>query len=149
MNDWLQFTQAAPDLAALGRRRLEHRIAYLATVRADGSPRVHPVSPFFAGEHLYVYMEPSSPKVHDLRRDPRYALHCAVSDNSGGEGEFLVGGFAREIEDEETRRRAFEGAAASGYSPQERYIVFELGITGAMSTIYEAGKARRAKWPTL
>src|SRR5438045_6528106 len=119
MDDLLQFAEASPDLTAFGRQRFERHISYLATVRADGSPRVHPVSPFFAGEHLYVYMEPTSPKVHDLQRDPRYALHSAVSDNSGGEGEFLVTGLAREIKDDETRQQAFEGAQAIGYLPQE------------------------------
>lgn len=146
MADWFQFAEAAPELAAFGRRQLERRIAYLATIRNDGSPRVHPVSPFFADDHLFVYMEPTSPKRHDLRRDQRFALHCAVEDNSGGDGEFLISGLALEITDEEMRRRAFEGAAASGYTPQERYIVFELGITSATATIYEAGEVKRAKW---
>ena len=146
MDDWQQFAEATPELATFGRRQLERRIAYLATLRADGSPRVHPVSPFFADDHLFVYMEPTSPKRHDLRRDQRFALHCTVEDNSGGDGEFLINGVAREVTDHEMRRRAFEGAAASGYSPQERYIVFELGITSATATIYEAGEAKRAKW---
>jgi hypothetical protein len=146
MEDWLAFTQAMPDLAAFGRERLERRISYLATLRADGSPRVHPVSPFFAGGHLYVYMEPTSPKVHDIRRDPRYALHCAISDNSGGEGEFLISGSAREITDEESRGGIFEGARAAGYTPQDRYIVFEFGVTSAMATTYEGGAVNRLRW---
>jgi hypothetical protein len=86
---WADFGKEAPHLEAFGCRRLERRIAYLATIRADGSPRVHPVSPFIGDGCLAVYMEPTSLKSADLRRDGRYSLHCAVEDNEGGEGEFL------------------------------------------------------------
>ena len=96
---WADFGKEAPHLEAFGRRRLERRIAYLATIRADGSPRVHPVSPFIGGGCLAIYMEPTSLKLADLRRDGRYALHCAVEDNEGGEGEFYVTGRAEEITD--------------------------------------------------
>ena len=54
-------------------------------------------------------MEPASPKVADLRRDPRYALHCGVEDNSGGNGEFHIIGRAEEITDQRRRTEAFEG----------------------------------------
>src|ERR1051325_1757108 len=99
MITWSQFAAAAPDLSAFGKARLENRIAYLATIRPDGSPRVHPVSPFIVAGHLFVYMEPTSPKGHDLRRDPRYSMHCAVEDNSRGGGEFLTRGRGQEIND--------------------------------------------------
>ena len=89
MLSWADFGAEVPHLAAFGRRRLERRIAYLATIRTDGSPRVHPVSPFISGGCLAIYMEPTSLKAADLRRDARYALHCAVEDNEGGEGELV------------------------------------------------------------
>jgi hypothetical protein len=84
MLSWTDFAAEVPHLEVVGRRRLERRIAYLATIRADGSPRVHPVSPFIGGGCLALFMEPTSPKVADLRRDARYALHCSVEDNEGG-----------------------------------------------------------------
>jgi len=37
-----------PDLAAFARERMEGRIVYQATLRLDGGPRVHPVSPWLA-----------------------------------------------------------------------------------------------------
>ena len=53
---WSQFAAAAPDLAAFGKQRLEKRIAYLATIRPDGSPRVHPdLSVHRAGTTLRLY----------------------------------------------------------------------------------------------
>jgi hypothetical protein len=146
MISWSRFAAAAPALAPFGKKRLEGRIAYLATIRVDGSPRVHPVSPFIADGRLFIYMEPTSPKGHDLRRDERYAMHCAVEDNSGGQGEFLIRGRARGIDDTKTRERAFEHARAIGYDPKERYVMFELLITEAMSTTYEGDRPVRARW---
>lgn len=99
---WRKFEFAAPELAALGTARLTGRIAYLATIRADGAPRVHPVSPFISHVTLFVYMEPTSPKGNDLRRDSRYAMHCSVEDTSGGGGEFCVRGRAVMIDDPQT-----------------------------------------------
>jgi hypothetical protein len=121
-------------------------IAYLATIRPDGSPRVHPVSPFIAGDYLFVYMEPSSPKGHDLRQDTRYALHCGVEDNSGGQGKFLVNGQAREIDDEEIRAEAFAQASTLGHNPQARYVLFELRVEEALAAVYEADQPKRTRW---
>jgi len=143
---WSEFAAVSPDLAEFGRRRLEGRIAYLATVRVDGSPRLHPVSPFIANGRLFVYMEPASPKAHDLARDRRFALHCAVEDNGGGGGEFLITGCGGKVIDQGVRRLAFEGAVAAGYKPDNRYVLFELEISAAMSTVYEDGKAKRVRW---
>jgi hypothetical protein len=135
-----------PDLASFGKERLEGRIAYLATVRPDGSPRVHPVSPFLSRNDLFVYMEPTSPKVLDMRRNARYAMHCGVEDNSGGQGEFFVRGRTVEVDDAKTRGQAFEEARKMGYDPQERHVLFELRIEEAMATVYENGRPKRSKW---
>ena len=43
MTSWTEFAQQAPELAAFGQARYQTGVAYLATVRADGGPRVHPV----------------------------------------------------------------------------------------------------------
>jgi hypothetical protein len=54
MTTWSDFQTAAPDLAAFGQTRFANRVAYLATLRADGSPRLHPVTPIIGGGHLYL-----------------------------------------------------------------------------------------------
>ncbi len=87
---WQNFANAAPELAAFGEKRFKAAPAYLATVRANGMPRVHPVTPIIAEGHLLLFMEPTSPKGHDLQRGSGYALHCTVADDSGGEGEFYL-----------------------------------------------------------
>lgn len=146
MATWSEFSADSPEMASFGKQRLERRIAYLATIRPDGSPRVHPVSPFIAKDHLFVYMEPTSPKGNDLRRDARYAMHSAVEDNSGGQGEFLIRGRAVEITDTESRKEAFEQARNMGYSPQERHILFELRIAEVLATVYEGDRPKRTRW---
>ena len=143
---WDDFATAAPEIAAFGLTRFETKIAYLATVRRDGSPRVHPVSPFVAGGRLFVYMEPTSPKGHDLRRDPRYSLHCSVADIEGGEGEFLVSGLARLHDDLQMREIAFAGAREAGFTPRDRYILFELTVESCLATTYGEGEPNRMRW---
>src|SRR5438477_12247521 len=117
---WGEFEASAPELAAFGATRLAGQVAYLATVRADGAPRVHPVTPIIGEGHLFLFMEPTSPKGKDLQRDGRYALHCAVSDSSGASGEFSVTGQARLVADSETRECA---KRVSGYAPKDRYVL--------------------------
>lgn len=146
MATWQEFAAAAPDLATFGAQRLAGKVAYLATIRADGTPRVHPVTPHIGRGHLFVYMEPTSPKGHDLRRDSRYALHCSVEDTSGGEGEFNIRGRATVVDDPATRAGLFEVARATGYHPQDRYVVFELSAESALSVIYAGGQPVRKRW---
>jgi hypothetical protein len=43
-------------------------------VRKGGGPRVHPVCPIIFDQGIYAFII-SSPKLSDLRRDGRYALH--------------------------------------------------------------------------
>ena len=146
MATWQAFAAAEPELADFAFERLDERLAYLATVKADGAPRVHPVSPFIGAGHLFVYMEPTSPKVRDLERDPRYALHCTVENNDGGEGELSISGRARMVLDPSQRTLAFDTARDAGQSPEERYIVFELGLEHVMATTYAGGHAHRRRW---
>src|SRR5574341_2401787 len=93
MTSWKEFAQQAPEFAEFGLARFQSGVAYLGTLRADGSPRVHPVTPI-VGEQVCLFMDPTSPKGKDLQRDARYTLHCSVENSSGGGGEFYVGGRA-------------------------------------------------------
>ena len=95
MTSWAEFAQQAPEFAEFGSARFRSGVAYLGTLRVDGSPRVHPVTPIL-GEQLFLFMEPTSPKGKDLQRDPRYTLHCSVEDSSGGSGEFVHRGLEPE-----------------------------------------------------
>ena len=82
-------------------------------------------------------MEPTSLKATDLKRDDRYALHCTVEDADGGNGEFGIRGSAIPIEDTNERTRLFAAAAAKGFHPKDHYVLFELRIETAFSTVYD------------
>lgn len=144
MATWAEFAADAPELAAFGAQRFESaEVAYLATVRHDGSPRVHPVTPIIGEGRLFLFMEATSPKGHDLRRDGRYALHSLVTDQDGTSGEFIIRGRARLVDDPAVRAVAVEAAP---YSPADRYILFELTAEGALSTVYKDDQPIRKRW---
>jgi len=76
MTSWQQFTDAAPDLAERARALLASTTnAVLGTIRADGTPRLSGIDPFFLGGELWIGSMPDARKGQDLRRDPRLALH--------------------------------------------------------------------------
>jgi len=130
---WGDFATAAPALADFGAARLLTPPAYLATARADGTPRVHPVTPIIGDGRLFVFMEPTSPKGRDLRARSWYALHSCVLDAVGTGGEFTVWGHGVPVDDPERRAAACEAAA---YEPEARYILFELGVEEARCNGY-------------
>lgn len=140
---WKALEEQDPELAAFGLERLNGKVSYLATIRKDGSPRVHPMTPVIGEGRFFVFMEPTSPKGHDIRRDGRYAIHCAVSDTTGESGEFILTGRARLVEDPQVRVLA---ASISSYAPAERYILFEFDLETAVSTVYTDEGAVRRRW---
>jgi len=141
---WREFASDAPGLAEFGAERFaQTSVAYLATVRKDGSPRIHPVTPIIGGGRLFLFMESTSPKGHDLRRDGRYALHSLVMDQNGTGGEFTVRGHASPTTDPAARRLA---ATAASYDPSDAYVLFELSVAEAASTLYQGGAPVRRRW---
>lgn len=101
MVTWAEFEAADPQMAAAGQGMLvPNKIAYLATVRADGAPRVHPVSPFIIEGRLFVATPPASPKARDQIRDGRYIIHALPGDD---DYEFRIRGRSRLMADSETK----------------------------------------------
>jgi Pyridoxamine 5'-phosphate oxidase len=123
MATWGGFAAAEPELAAFVSERLQAAPSYLATVRASGAPRVHPVTPIFTDDGLYLFMEPTSPKVADITERGWFALHNGVPDNSGTGGEASVSGTGHPVDDDAVRAAV---SAAASYDPAERYVLFEL-----------------------
>lgn len=131
---WNEFKKQAPEMAEYGRSRFASQVAYLATAGKSGSPRVYPVTPIIGVGRLFVFIEPSSPKGHDLRRDGHYALHSSVSDMDGTSGEFYIAGRALAIDDPELWQAVAEAAS---YDPPGQYVLFELLVEKAMTTDYD------------
>lgn len=143
MTTWGEFAAGEPELAGFGAERLRARPAFLATAREDGAPRVHPVTPIIGDGRLLLFMEPTSPKGKDLQRGSRYQLHCGVENDEGGGGEFYVTGAGRLVDPAEAA--LWELAKRVGYAPKPHYILFELSVDGAFSTVY-ADKVVRRRW---
>ena len=100
--NWGEFKRTVPEIARLGEERFEQTgLALIGTVRRDGSPRVSPVEPYLADDHLLLGMMARSKKAVDLLRDPRCVVHSVVSDRNGSEGEFKLRGRAVLVEDPE------------------------------------------------
>jgi hypothetical protein len=76
MAAWKDVEQAEPELAARVRRLFDAgRHKTIATLRADGAPRISGIECEFADGELKFGSMPGARKGADLRRDPRFALH--------------------------------------------------------------------------
>jgi hypothetical protein len=81
MTAWREFEQAEPEFAARVRGLFDaHRHKTIATVRADGSPRISGIEVAFEDGELVFGSMQHARKGADLRRDPRFALHSATVD---------------------------------------------------------------------
>jgi Pyridoxamine 5'-phosphate oxidase len=140
MLTWGELRDERPDLAETGRALLYQvgvGLGFLATVRADGGPRVHPVCPILTDDGLYLFVV-ASPKRADLRRDPRYALHAFPTDTN--EDAFYVTGVAEPRPDPAVRARLAEQylaverdmkAEPPGFADEQ---LFELRIATCLAT---------------
>ncbi len=136
MVTWKEFAAAAPELAQAGRSLLNQfrvGLAFLATVRKDGAPRLHPVCPVLSGDRLFVLITPTSPKRHDLLRDGRYALQTFPQPKPGSD-EFYIAGKALLVDDPATRAAVLRDAK---HMADESETLFELTIDRAMHTRWE------------
>ena len=136
MVPWAEFARAAPDLAEVGRGLLfqfKVGLAFLATVRKDGGPRMHPVCPVLSDDRLYVLITAESPKRQDLVRDGRYAMQSFPQPKPGSD-EFYLTGRAVLIADEKARAMILRDAKHMADASE---IVFELLLDRVMHTRWE------------
>jgi hypothetical protein len=142
---WGGFTDAAPELAAFGAGLLLAPPAYLATLRRNGSPRVHPVTPILTGGGLFVFMEPTSPKGRDLRERGRFALHNGVRTPRAraASSRSAVGHPDRRSHPPGDRRGGGE------LRPADRYVLFELRVAEARCNGYgDVPLPAQRRWST-
>ena len=81
MTAWRDVERATPEFATRVRELFDaHRHKTIATLRADGSPRISGIEVAFEDGELVFGSMPNARKGADLRRDPRFALHSATVD---------------------------------------------------------------------
>ncbi len=136
MVTWKEFAEADPALAQAGSDQLFQYgvgLAFLATVRSDGSPRLHPVCPVLSDLHLYILVIPNSPKRWDLQRDGRYSLQAFPQARPDSD-EFYLSGIARLVNDSGKKNAVLADAKHHATADE---IPFELLIERAMLTTWE------------
>jgi hypothetical protein len=139
MATWAEFTALRPDLADRGRALLYQvgvGLAFLATIRPDGGPRLHPMCPLLTDAGLFAFIVPS-PKQRDLRRDGQFAMHSFPCDDN--EDAFFVAGRACLIDDGTLRgtlaRQFVDERSQFGVeSPPEADELFEFEIERCLVT---------------
>jgi pyridoxamine 5'-phosphate oxidase-like protein len=125
---WAGFEDDAPDLAALVRELLRRDgvdQAFLATVRGDEAPRIHPVYVGVVDGHLYTFA--NGVKRADLEQDGRYALH--PHQDEAVPNEAALRGRARTVDDPAERDVV---AATWSFTPGAEFGLFELDLESAL-----------------
>ncbi len=135
MVPWRELETATPELARAGRRLLEDEsgrpdVAFLATVGADGRPRMHPFIPAVVDGRLWAFVI-VSPKQRDLDRTGSYAIHsCLGADDES----FFVSGRARRVDGDE--HRSLVGEAMPYSDIDENHVLYEFRIDRALWTTW-------------
>ena len=121
-----------PDFARQARARLDaHVHKTIATLRADGGPRISGIEAFFAEGELWIGSMPNARKALDLRRDPRYALHSGSADPPEWEGDAKLSGHAEEVTDSDRRLAVFRTRGSE--PPSGDPHLFRLDIDEAVT----------------
>jgi general stress protein 26 len=159
MASWGEIERNAPDLAGDARNLLEaHVHKTIATLRADGSPRISGIEAKIIGagidEDLWFGSMPGSRKSADLARDPRFSLHSGSDDPPDWGGDAKLSGIAEEVTDRERKLEIFKAMGAEEVDEASglyRVDVRELAVTRltegkdelAIAWWTEAGGVRR------
>lgn len=148
---WSEFAAEAPHIAEIFQRRHKAtgHLCMLATIRADGSPRISPMEPgIFEGRLVLVGM-PGTTKYRDLARDPRFCLHTATVDPWLADGDAKVWGVAQNVQDRDFHARFAEDLfEETGFDLRgQHFDPFYIGdLTSASSLEFIDGRLRVTIW---
>lgn len=137
MASWQEIEEEVPGFAAKVREVMDaHRHKTMATLRADGAPRISGTEVTFRDGQVWLGSMPGSRKAADLRRDGRVAVHSASADPDEKDpaawpGDAKLAGRAVEVTDPQAR-------AAFGASPEQDFHLFRIDVTEAVRTYVHA-----------
>ncbi|QBJ95924.1 pyridoxamine 5'-phosphate oxidase family protein [Rhodococcus sp. ABRD24] len=143
MATWQEFSEQAPALAeAVHARLTAHKHHVLATLRADGSPRVSGTEVETFRGLLVLGSMPGARKAADLRRDPRYSLHSNPGHHTMEGGDAKISGRARELSGAEKQ------AILDSYpaNPGDEAHIFELGVDEVVLTTVSEDRLHVDLW---
>lgn len=145
MSSWNDVEAAAPELAEQVRERFGVRKhATMATLRADGSPRISGTEVAFTDGQLVLGSMPGARKARDLQRDPRVAIHSPTEDPpedrpDAWPGEAKVAGRAVEV-------GAGRGDRGDGDSGGGGAHTFHVEVTEVVLTQVEGNELVILSW---
>jgi hypothetical protein len=134
---WRDVVDAEPEFAERVQAIMAaHRHKTMATLRADGGPRISGIEAAFVGGELWFGSMPDARKGQDLRRDPRFALHSGSAEppqgtESSWSGDAKVTGNAVRVTDPETVAATMRALEAPADQPSDlfRADIAEVVIT--------------------
>jgi hypothetical protein len=135
--NWAEFAAAAPELMPRVWAPFDaERHAIMATVRADGSPRVSGIEPKVFDGELWLGFMPNSWKARDLRRDPRFAMHCSSTlERMQDMGDAKISGTAEFVDDPAKRKRYAAWLKEHiDFDPGNEFDLFRAELTEATLT---------------
>jgi hypothetical protein len=133
MSTWSQISAEAPELSDRVTGAFDaHKHKVMATLRADGSPRVSGTELDFADGEVWIGSMPGAMKALDLQRDPRIAIHSAPLDVTMQIPDVKIAGRAIELTDED--EKAAWAAARPEAVPPGPFHLFRLDITEVVCT---------------
>jgi Pyridoxamine 5'-phosphate oxidase len=146
--EWAALEQAAPDIAAAGRERMQRfGFVLVGTIQRDGTPRISPVEAHVVGGRLMLAMMPRTLKARDLLRDPRLVLNTPIDDPHDPGAEFKLRGRAVVVGDRDEREATADAIkAASGWRPRDHWHLFAVDVEEAAHIVWENGAMRMTRW---
>ena len=148
MARWSEFEEANPEMATAGRTLIYQftvGLGYLATVRKDGGPRLHPFCPILMDGGLYGLIA-DSPKQRDLLRDGRYAIHTFPSPDR--DDEFYLTGRAIHRPDAALAAAVRAAFVATGATSTNDELLFEFDLEHVLLATYKQ-RGEPNNWPPI
>jgi hypothetical protein len=135
MANWEKVAAAEPEFTDRVRALFDaHKHKVLATLRADGSPRVSGSEMAFTSRDACIGSMLGARKAQDLLRDPRFALHAGPpdppDDPAAWSGDAKLAGRAVEVTDP---AEISEYVASAG-SPPGPFHLFRLDVSEVVLT---------------
>jgi hypothetical protein len=130
MVTWQEFSTEAPEIAArVAERFAAHKHKTMATLRADGSPRICGTEAEIVAGRLWLGGMIGNRRFADLRRDPRISIHSGSDEPDVWCGDARVSGVAVEAVDP-AEHEAFR--AGAGEVPPGPFELFHVELTEAV-----------------
>ncbi len=132
MATWHELEEAEPELAARVQRLFDAgRHKTIATIRADGAPRISGIECEFVDGELRFGSMSGARKGADLERDPRFALHGPTFHPEEGKerewpGEAKIAGLAIPAGPVSSKEREDDASGGSDEQPDGQLFVADI-----------------------